>query len=172
MINSVGSCKRSNISTVAQHLALPIGVGEVMYSFLILIIEAYLKTLCTYCFYVRCPTFKAWVGRILWPKTGANHYPAQIELPNKGCANQGLVVCSNCDLDLLDLLKISLALGCYKPSPKVYDLTVFMTDSCLYFLDITIENSLRFTVFYQNNAVLVILIKMSCMDVSLICVGW
>ncbi len=48
-----------------------------------------------------------------WPKTGANHYHAQLELPHKGRAIKGLVVCNN--LEPLDLLN-GLALGCYQPS--------------------------------------------------------
>ena len=53
-----------------------------------------------------------------WPQTGATQYHAQLGLPDKGRAIKGLVVCNNWDLEPLDLLK-GLALGCYRPSPKV-----------------------------------------------------
>ncbi len=48
-----------------------------------------------------------------WPLTGA-----QLELPDKGHAMEGLVVCNDCDLEPFDLLN-GLALCCYKPSPEV-----------------------------------------------------
>ena len=53
-----------------------------------------------------------------WPKTGGTQYHAQLELPEKGLANKGLVVCNNWDLEPLDLQN-GLALGCYQPSPEV-----------------------------------------------------
>ena len=53
-----------------------------------------------------------------WPQTGATQYQAQLELPDKGRAIKGLVVCNNWDLEPLDLLN-GLALQCYQPSPEV-----------------------------------------------------
>ena len=47
-----------------------------------------------------------------WSKTEATHYHAQLELPDKGCAIRGLVVCNNWDLEPLDL-RNGLALVCY-----------------------------------------------------------
>ena len=46
-----------------------------------------------------------------WPQTGANQYHAQLGLPDKGYEIKGLVVCSNWDLEHLDLPN-GLALGC------------------------------------------------------------
>ena len=54
----------------------------------------------------------------LGPKTGATQYNAQLELPDKGRAIKGLVVCNNWDLEPMDLLN-GLALGCYQPSPEL-----------------------------------------------------
>ena len=42
----------------------------------------------------------------------------QLQLPNKGRAIKGLVVCNNWDIKPLDLLN-GLALGCYQASPEV-----------------------------------------------------
>ena len=53
-----------------------------------------------------------------WPKTGATHYHAQLELPDKGRAIKELVVCNNWELEPLDMLN-GLALCCYQPSPEV-----------------------------------------------------
>ena len=39
-----------------------------------------------------------------WPQTGETQYQAQLELPDKGRAIKGLVVCNNCDLEPLDLI--------------------------------------------------------------------
>ena len=52
------------------------------------------------------------------PNIGVTYYHTQLELPDKGRAIKGLVVCNNLDLEPLDLL-IGLALGCYQPSPEV-----------------------------------------------------
>ena len=57
-------------------------------------------------------------GECLGPKTVATHYHAQLGLPDKGRAINGLVVCNNWDLEPWDLLN-GLALGCYQPSPEV-----------------------------------------------------
>ncbi len=54
-----------------------------------------------------------------WAKTGATHYHAQLGLPDKGRAINGLVDCFSSDLEPLDLLN-GLALGCYQPSLR-YD---------------------------------------------------
>ena len=51
-------------------------------------------------------------------KTGATQYNTQVGLPDKGRAIKGLVVCSDWDLESMDLLK-GLALGCYKPFREV-----------------------------------------------------
>ena len=51
------------------------------------------------------------------PKASATQYHAQLELPDKGRAIKGLVVCNNWDIEPLDLLN-GLALGCYQPSPE------------------------------------------------------
>ena len=51
------------------------------------------------------------------PQTGTAHYHAQLVLPEKGRAINGLVVCNIYDLEPLDLLN-GLALGCYQPSPE------------------------------------------------------
>ncbi len=53
-----------------------------------------------------------------WPHSGATQYYAQLGLPDKGQAINGLVVCNNWDLEPLDLLN-GLALGCYQPFPEV-----------------------------------------------------
>ena len=53
-----------------------------------------------------------------YPQTGATQYHAQLGLPDKGRAINGLVVCNYLDLEPLDLLN-GLALGCYQPSPEV-----------------------------------------------------
>ena len=53
-----------------------------------------------------------------WPQSGATHYHAQLEHPDKGLAIKGLVVCNSWDLDPLDPLK-SLALGCFQLSLSV-----------------------------------------------------
>ena len=45
-----------------------------------------------YCCYVRCPTSIVRVGGMSCPQTGATHYHAQLELPDKGRAIKGLVV--------------------------------------------------------------------------------
>ena len=52
---------------------------------------------------------------MLWPQTGAIQYHAQLGLPDKGGAINGLVVCNDWDLEPLDLLN-GLALGFYQPS--------------------------------------------------------
>ncbi len=52
------------------------------------------------------------------PQTEATQYHAHLELPDKGRAIKGLVVCNSRDLEPLDLQN-SLALGCYQPSPEV-----------------------------------------------------
>ncbi len=51
-----------------------------------------------------------------WPQTGAPQYPAQLGIPDKGRATNGLVVCNYWDLEPLDLLN-GQALGCYQPPP-------------------------------------------------------
>ncbi len=38
-------------------------------------------------------------GGMPWPQTGATHYHAQLELPDKGRAIKGLVVCNSWDLE-------------------------------------------------------------------------
>ena len=53
-----------------------------------------------------------------WPKTYATQYPAQLGVPDKGCAIKGLVVYYSWALQPLDLLN-GLVLGCYQPSPEV-----------------------------------------------------
>ncbi len=53
-----------------------------------------------------------------WPQTGTTQYNAQLGLPDKGRAINGLVICNNWDLEPIDLLN-GLALGCYQPSPEV-----------------------------------------------------
>ena len=53
-----------------------------------------------------------------WPQTGATQYHAQLQLPDKGRAIKGLVVCYNWDLEPLDLFN-GLALSYYQPSPEV-----------------------------------------------------
>ncbi len=53
-----------------------------------------------------------------WPKTGATQYHAQLELPDKGRAIKGLVVCNILDLEPWDLLN-GLTLGCFPPCPEV-----------------------------------------------------
>ena len=52
-----------------------------------------------------------------WPQTSATQYHAQLELPDKGPAIKGLVVCNDWDQEPLDLPN-GLALGCYQPSPE------------------------------------------------------
>ena len=52
------------------------------------------------------------------PKTGANHYHAQLGPPDKGRVIKWLVVCNDWDLEQMDLLNV-LALGCYQPTPEV-----------------------------------------------------
>ncbi len=47
-------------------------------------------------------------GEMPWPQTGTTQYHALLGLPDKGRAIKGLVVCNNCDLDLLN----GLALVC------------------------------------------------------------
>ena len=42
---------------------------------------------------------------IPWPQTGETQYYAQLELPDKGHAIKGLVVCYSWNLQPLDLLK-------------------------------------------------------------------
>ncbi len=46
-----------------------------------------------------------------WPKTGAIHYYAQLELPDKGYAIKWLVVCNIWDLEPLDLLNVVVNLA-------------------------------------------------------------
>ena len=48
------------------------------------------------------------------PQTGETQYHAQLGLPDKGCALNGLEVCNDVNLEPLDLV-----LGCYRPSPVV-----------------------------------------------------
>ncbi len=48
---------------------------------------------CTYCCYVRCTTSTVLVRGLLWPQTGATHYHAKLELPDKDRAIKGFVVC-------------------------------------------------------------------------------
>ena len=48
----------------------------------------------------------------------ATYYHEQLELPDKGRAIKGLVVCNNWDLEPLDFLN-GLALGCYQASPDL-----------------------------------------------------
>ncbi len=56
-------------------------------------------------------TLTEWVGKCL------TQYHAELGLPDKGRAINGLVVvCNDCDIEPLDLLN-GLALGCYQPSP-------------------------------------------------------
>ena len=55
---------------------------------------------------------------MIWSKTGATRYHAQLRLPGKGRAIKGLVVFNSWDLEPLDLLNC-LALGCYQPSHEV-----------------------------------------------------
>ncbi len=74
---------------------------------------------CTYCCYNRCATLIVWVGEMSWHKTGATHYHAQLELPDKGRAIKGLVVWNSWYLEPWDLLN-GLALGCYHPFPEVW----------------------------------------------------
>ncbi len=64
-----------------------------------------------------------------WSQTGATQYHAQLELPEKGLAIKGLVVCNNWDLEPLDLLN-GLALGCYQPSPEVLILHTYNNSIC------------------------------------------
>ncbi len=63
-------------------------------------------------------TLIVWVGGMPWPQTGAAQYHAQLGLPDKGRAINGLVFCDNWDVEPLELLNV-LALGCYQPSPEV-----------------------------------------------------
>ena len=58
------------------------------------------------------------VGEMPRPQTGATQYHARSELPDKGRAIKGLVVCNDLDLEPLDLCN-SLALGCYRLSLKL-----------------------------------------------------
>ena len=53
-----------------------------------------------------------------WTQTGAIQYHSQLGLPDKGRAIIGLVVCTNLDLEPLDLPN-GLALGLYQPSSEV-----------------------------------------------------
>ncbi len=75
--------------------------------------------ICTYCCYVRCATLIVWVVGMPWHQTGSTQYHAQLGLPEKGSAINGLVVCYSWDLEPLDLLN-RLALGYYQPSPEVW----------------------------------------------------
>ena len=59
------------------------------------------------------------MGECLGPKqTGATQYHAQLGLPDKGYAINGLVVCNNWDFEPFNLVN-GLALGCYQPSTEV-----------------------------------------------------
>ena len=51
-------------------------------------------------------------------QTGATQYHAQLGLPDKGRAIEGLVDNNDWDLEHLDLLN-GVALGCYQPSSEV-----------------------------------------------------
>ena len=53
-----------------------------------------------------------------WPQTGPTQYHAQLGLPDKGRAINGLVVYNKWDLEPLDLPN-GLTLCCYQPSPEV-----------------------------------------------------
>ncbi len=52
---------------------------------------------------------------MLWPQTGATEYHAQLGHSDKGRVIKGLVVCTDWDLEPLDLLD-GMALGYYQPS--------------------------------------------------------
>ncbi len=52
---------------------------------------------------------------------------ALLGLPDKGRALKGLVVCTNWDLEPLDLIN-GLALGCYQPSPMRYNYVLIYVD--------------------------------------------
>ena len=47
----------------------------------------------TYCCYVKWLTFIVRLGLMHWPQTGVTHYHAQLGLPDKVLAINGLVVC-------------------------------------------------------------------------------
>ena len=53
-----------------------------------------------------------------WPQTGVTQYHAQLGLPDKGRAIKWLVVCTNRDIEPLDLQN-GLDLGCYQPYSEV-----------------------------------------------------
>ena len=89
-------------------IAYPPGAGKVMGS---IIGQNRVKAKdvksCTYCCYVRCASLIVWVKGMPLPQAGATQYHAQLELPDKGRAIKGSVICNDWNLKPLDLLKRS-----------------------------------------------------------------